>query len=134
EGESNEESFDHTMQEILATVDMAATSAYIPFSVFKVTGLADPALLAKAQTDQELTVEEKAAFGRARARVKAICQRAFDKGVRVFIDAEESWMQETIDQMTYDMMELYNQERAIVYNTYQLYRHDRLEVIKRDYE
>ncbi|WP_210487188.1 proline dehydrogenase family protein [Rufibacter aurantiacus] len=134
EGESNEASFDHTVQEIIATIEMAATSNHIPFSVFKVTGVADSALLAKAQTDQELTNQEKAAFGRVRARVKAICQRAFERGVRVFIDAEESWMQETIDQLCYEMMELYNQERPIVYNTYQLYRHDRLDVIKRDFE
>ncbi|WP_066834859.1 proline dehydrogenase family protein [Rufibacter ruber] len=134
EGESNEESFDHTVQEIISTVEMAANSTHIPFSVFKVTGVADPALLAKAQTDQELTPTEKAAYGRARARVKAICQRAYERGVRVFIDAEESWLQETIDQLCYEMMELYNQERPIVYNTYQLYRHDRLDVIKRDYE
>ncbi|WP_205502910.1 proline dehydrogenase family protein [Rufibacter psychrotolerans] len=134
EGESNEASFDHTVQEIIATIEMAATSEHIPFSVFKVTGVGDPALLTKAQTDQELTPAEKAAFGRVRARVKAICQRAFERGVRVFIDAEESWMQETIDQLCYDMMELYNQERPIVYNTYQLYRHDRLDVIKRDVE
>ncbi|WP_207435728.1 proline dehydrogenase family protein [Sabulibacter ruber] len=134
EGESNEASFDHTVQEIIATIEMAATSNHIPFSVFKVTGVADSGLLAKAQTDQELTSAEKAAFGRVRARVKAICQRAFEHGVRVFIDAEESWLQETIDQLCIDMMELYNQERPIVYNTYQLYRHDRLEVIQRDYE
>ncbi|WP_210463853.1 proline dehydrogenase family protein [Rufibacter roseolus] len=134
EGESNEASFDHTVQEIISTIEMAAKSNHIPFSVFKVTGVADSALLAKAQTDQELTNQEKAAFGRVRARVKAICQRAFERGVRVFIDAEESWMQETIDQLCYEMMELYNQERPIVYNTYQLYRHDRLDVIKRDFE
>ncbi|RNI29478.1 proline dehydrogenase [Rufibacter immobilis] len=134
EGESNEASFDHTVQEIIATIEMAANSKHIPFSVFKVTGVADSALLAKAQTTQELTQDEKAAFGRVRARVKAICQRAFERGVRVFIDAEESWLQETIDQLCYEMMELYNQERPIVYNTYQLYRHDRLDVIKRDYE
>ncbi|MBC3541371.1 proline dehydrogenase family protein [Rufibacter sediminis] len=134
EGESNEASFDHTVQEIISTIDMAANSNHIPFSVFKVTGVADSDLLTKAQTTQELTQAEKAAFGRARTRVKTICQRAFEQGVRVFIDAEESWMQETIDQLCLEMMELYNQERPIVYNTYQLYRHDRLDVIKRDYE
>ncbi|WP_192821574.1 proline dehydrogenase family protein [Rufibacter sp. LB8] len=134
EGESNEASFDHTMHEIIATIDMAANSGHIPFSVFKVTGLADSDVLAKAQLDQEMDAQDKAAYSRARARVKAICQRAYDKGVRVFIDAEESWLQETIDQLCYDMMELYNQERPIVYNTYQLYRHDRLDVIKRDFE
>ncbi|HSI90045.1 MAG TPA: proline dehydrogenase family protein, partial [Adhaeribacter sp.] len=54
--------------------------------------------------------------------------------VRIFIDAEESWIQDTIDALTYEMMERYNKLKAIVYNTYQLYRHDRLEIIKRDLE
>jgi proline dehydrogenase len=134
EGESNEASFDFTAQEIISTIEMAANSTHIPFSVFKVTGLADSSLLAKAQSEQELTQNEKAAFTRVRSRVKAICSRAHERGVRVFVDAEESWMQETIDQLTYEMMELYNRERPIVYNTYQLYRHDRLEVMERDYD
>src|SRR5688572_23142603 len=134
EGEGNEKSFDHTMQEILATIEKAATSKNIPFSVFKVTGVMDTALLEKVQDGKELSAEEKAAFERGRKRVNKICERAYDKNVRIFIDAEESWIQETIDQLTYEMMEKYNKLKAIVYNTYQLYRHDRLDVIKRDYE
>jgi proline dehydrogenase len=66
--------------------------------------------------------------------VENICSRAYDKNVRIFIDAEESWIQETIDILTYEMMAKFNKQKAIVYNTYQLYRHDRLDVIKRDYE
>jgi proline dehydrogenase len=134
EGEGSEQSFDHTAQEIIATIERAHTSKNIPFSVFKVTGVADSALLTKVQKGQALTPAEQTAYDKARARVNAICQRAFERGVRIFIDAEESWFQETIDQLTYEMMALYNKERAIVYNTYQLYRHDRLDVIKRDYE
>ncbi|QHL87191.1 proline dehydrogenase [Nibribacter ruber] len=134
EGEGSEQSFDHTAQEIIATIERAHNSTHIPFSVFKVTGVADSALLTKVQDKQALTAQEQTAYDKARARVQAICQRAFDRGVRIFIDAEESWFQETIDQLTYEMMALYNKERAIVYNTYQLYRHDRLDAIKRDYE
>lgn len=134
EGEGNEKSFDHTMEEILATIEKAATSKHIPFSVFKVTGVIDTVLLEKVQAGKTLTPEEQAAFERGRGRVNKICQRAYDKNVRIFIDAEESWIQETIDQLTYEMMEKYNKLKALVYNTYQLYRHDRLEVIKRDYD
>ncbi|MFD3002034.1 proline dehydrogenase family protein [Pontibacter toksunensis] len=133
EGEGDEKSFNATRDELLRTVDKAKGHKLIPFSVFKVTGLVDINLLEKVQTRQELTAEERAAFERGRDRVNAICQRCFESNVPVFIDAEESWIQETIDNLTYEMMALYNKERAIVYNTYQMYRHDRLEVIQRDY-
>ncbi len=134
EGEGNEKSFDHTAQEIIATIEKAATSKNIPFSVFKITGVMDTELLEKVQKNEKLTSEEQAAYERGRSRVNKICSRAFDKNIRLFIDAEESWIQETIDNLTYEMMAKYNKVKAIVYNTYQLYRHDRLDVIKRDYE
>lgn len=134
EGEGNEASFDATMNEIIATVERAAKSKHIPFSVFKVTGLGDTDLLEKVQAKQELNANERAVFERLRERVDKICSRAHQHKVRIFVDAEESWIQDTIDNLTYEMMEKYNREQAIVYNTYQLYRHDRLDVLKRDYE
>lgn len=134
EGEGVDRSFDETCAEILKTVEKAKDNKNIPFSVFKVTGLMRTDILVKLQASEELTAEEQAAFERGRARVDAICKRCYETGVRVFIDAEESWFQDVIDTMTYEMMELYNRETAIVYNTYQLYRHDRLDVLKRDYE
>ncbi|QNH61399.1 proline dehydrogenase family protein [Hymenobacter sediminicola] len=133
EGEGSDKSFDHTRDEILATIDLAHRSTHIPFSVFKVTGLADSALLEKVQAGKHLTVTEQASYERAHARVDAICQRAHQYGVRVFVDAEESWFQETIDNLAYEMMRKYNRESAIVWNTYQLYRQDRLEAIKEAY-
>ncbi|HEY4650873.1 MAG TPA: proline dehydrogenase family protein [Pontibacter sp.] len=134
EGEGNEKSFDATRDELLRTVEKARGNKHIPFSVFKITGLVDTKLLEKVQNGTTLTAPEQAAFERGRARVNAICQRCHEADVRVFVDAEESWIQETIDNLTYEMMELYNKEKAIVYNTYQLYRHDRLEAIKRDHQ
>jgi proline dehydrogenase len=133
EGENNENSFDATYKEILATIEKANTSKHIPFSVFKVTGLADGALLKKVQEKVTLTESEEKAFKRAYDRINTICQRAHGYGIRVFIDAEESWFQETIDELAIDMMVRYNKESVIVYNTYQLYRHDRLEVLMQDY-
>jgi len=134
EGENNENSFDRTCKEILATIEKAHVSPHIPFSVFKVTGVGDSNLLTKVQDKAPLTPAEEKAYARVKERVNTICERAHSYGVRVFIDAEESWFQETIDQLSYDMMAKYNREKAIVYNTYQLYRHDRLEVLKQDYE
>jgi len=134
EGEGDEKSFDATRDEILRTVEKARGNPHIPFSVFKITGLVDIRLLEKVQARQELTADERGAFERGRDRVNAICKRCYEAEVPIFVDAEESWFQETIDNLTYEMMALYNKEKAIVYNTYQLYRHDRLDAIKSDYE
>ena len=130
EGEGSDASYDHTRDEVLATIDEAHRSPSIPFSVFKVTGVANVAILEKIQAGQLLTPAEEAAHSRALARVEALCARAHQHGVRLFIDAEESWFQHTIDLLAYDMMARYNREKAIVWNTYQLYRHDRLEALQ----
>ncbi|MBC6610836.1 proline dehydrogenase family protein [Hymenobacter sp. BT507] len=133
EGEGDDRSFDRTRDELLATIELAHRSEHIPFSVFKVTGVADSAILEKKQTGKPLTPTEQASYERAHARVDAICGLAHRHGVRVFIDAEESWFQDTIDALTYEMMAKYNRESAIVWNTYQLYRHDRLEALQQAY-
>ncbi len=134
EGEGVDRSFDETRDEILRTVERALGNKHIPFSVFKVTGLMRTDLLEKVQAGEKMTADEQAAFERGRQRVNDICKRCYEADVRVFVDAEESWFQETIDNLAYEMMELYNKKKAIVYNTYQLYRHDRLDALVRDYE
>lgn len=130
EGEGNDASYDRTRDELLATIDEAQHTAHIPFSVFKVTGVADVAILEKIQAGQTLTVAEQAAHSRAVARVDALCARAHQHGIRLFVDAEESWFQQTIDDLAYEMMAKYNHEMPIVWNTYQLYRHDRLKALQ----
>ncbi|RDC62386.1 proline dehydrogenase family protein [Adhaeribacter pallidiroseus] len=134
EGENNENSFDRTTKEVLATIEKANTSQFIPFSVFKVSGIADSRVLEKVQANEILTPQEEKAYARARNRMETLCHRAHQYGVAILVDAEESWFQEVIDTLTYEMMAKYNREKAIVYNTYQLYRHDRLEVLQRDYQ
>jgi proline dehydrogenase len=133
EGEDNEESFDATAQEILRTIDKAATSGSIPFSVFKVTGIASSEILEKVQREDSLTDTEKAQFARTKERMALLCSHAYEKKVRIFVDAEESWVQGIIDDLTYEMMAQFNKETAIVYNTYQFYRHDTLEALKGAY-
>ena len=130
EGEDKESSFDITATEILKTIDKAADSGTIPFSVFKITGVASSDLLEKVQRKDPLSEEEQAAYRRATQRVERLCRHAHELSVRIFIDAEESWIQGVIDDLAYDMMQQFNRERAIVYNTYQLYRHETLENLK----
>jgi proline dehydrogenase len=123
EGEKSEEGFDQTMEETIRTIEKAGKSnSSIPFTVFKVTGLASTELLEKVQQKQSLTVDEQNAFNRVRERVDKICSRAFQAGIPILVDAEETWIQEPIDSLAYEMMARYNQRQAIVFNTFQLYR------------
>ena len=124
EGEKTEKGFDLTTEEVLETFTTASQSSNIPFCVFKVTGLADSALLEKIQAGEKLSVEEQSDFEKVRQRVDMICARAFALKIPVLIDAEETWIQDPIDKLAYDMMLKYNREHLIIFNTYQLYRAD----------
>ncbi len=130
EGEKTEAGFDQTCNEVLATFTTAEKNSNVPLCVFKVTGLADSGLLEKLAAGAILNSEEVSAAERIRQRVERICKRAFESGVPVLMDAEESWIQQPIDQLSLDMMRKYNIQRPIVYNTFQLYRKGMLDSLK----
>jgi proline dehydrogenase len=130
EGEKSEAGFDETLNEILHAIDNAKGSQHIAFGVFKTTGLASFELLEKIQRKEKLTDTEEEQFRRVRTRVHTICERGFKNNVPVLIDAEETWIQDPIDAMAYDMMELFNREKVMVYNTYQMYRTDSFRNLK----
>ncbi len=130
EGEKNEAGFEKTDQEIINTIAKAKGNPAIPFSVFKTTGLAAFELLEKVHTREKLSPEEAGAWERVRQRVDRICKKGFECIVPVLIDAEDSWIQNPIDELAYEMMAKYNKERAIVFNTYQMYRADMLGNLK----
>jgi proline dehydrogenase len=136
EGKEKESDFDATAEEIIRTIDAAKGNPHIPFCVFKVTGIARFELLEKQNevvrgTLTQLTEKDQAEWSRVVQRVLHICQAAYDADQRIFIDAEDSWIQDAIDQLCHDMMEKFNHQAPIVYNTVQLYRHDRLEFLKK---
>ncbi len=126
EGEEKEESFNATATETLETIIKAKNNPKIPFCVFKVTGLGRFDLLAKVSAKETLTSTEESEWGRVKNRIHNICKTAHDNNVRIFIDAEESWIQPAIDDLAHQMMREFNAQKCIVYNTIQLYRHDRL--------
>ncbi len=130
EGEESEASFDRTAKEVIATIKKAAGNPAIPFSVFKVTGIASFDLLAKVQRGTTLAASEQQAFEQVKSRMEAICSSAYQHKVRIFIDGEDSWIQHTIDDLAYEMMEKYNKEEALIYNTFQLYRKDMFQNLK----
>jgi proline dehydrogenase len=134
EGEKSESGFDISMEEILRTIEQAHKSRNIPFCVFKVTALGSAELLEKMGSAETLSRDEMSAIERARARVDKICAKAHEYGIPVLIDAEESWIQDAIDSMADEMMARYNTEKAIVYNTYQMYLTRSMDNLIHDYQ
>lgn len=130
EGKEEEHVFDANVNEALKAIQVAKTNQLIPFSVFKVTGFGRFALLQKINAGKVLNKQEEGEFERVKNRVNTICETAFNTGVPIFIDAEETWIQNVIDNMALEMMRKYNQEKAIIYNTTQMYRWDRIAYIK----
>lgn len=126
EGEENEETFDSTCDEICRTIERSSGDPSIPFCVFKMTGVGRFEILARKSEGKSMNGDEENEFARIRDRVHRICSLASQKKVRVFIDAEESWIQQAIDDITDEMMQKFNASgRAVVFNTIQLYRTDR---------
>lgn len=133
EGEESEAGFDKTTAETILTLEKAHQSKHIPFCVFKVTGIAAFALLEKIQAKEKLSVSEEAAFEKVKDRVNRICSKAAEYKIPVLVDAEETWIQQPIDDLAYAMMEKYNRTEAIVFNTFQLYRTASLQNLKDAY-
>jgi len=130
EGQEDDEALDHTTAEVQRTIAVAAKRKDIPFCVFKPSGISPVQLLTSVSEGKVLDAEEQREWTLVQARMEKICAAAAKAGVPVLIDAEESWMQPAIDAMAGTMMARYNRERAIVFNTVQLYRHDRLAFLK----
>ncbi|MFY7734628.1 MAG: proline dehydrogenase family protein [Bacteroidia bacterium] len=134
EGKEAEEDFDYTCKETIDTINKAKNNPKIPFCVFKVTGVARFALLEKLNNNIPLNVDEQVEFEKVVNRIDSICKTAYENNVRLFIDAEETWIQIAIDNLATQMMQKYNKEKAIVFNTLQLYRHDRLAFLKESHQ
>ena len=133
EGRESDEDIEAALQETLRTVDNAAKDPNVPFAVFKPTAFGKGSMLEKASLGEELSKEEQQEAEKFRTRVRRLCQSAYDQDVPVLIDAEDSWYQAFIDQVVEEMMELYNKEKVIVFNTLQMYRHDRLDFLKESF-
>lgn len=130
EGKESEADFDHAFEVALHTIDFAKTRPEIPFTVFKPTGMGRLALYEKVGSGKPLSEAERAEWARVVNRYDRICQKAVEAQIPLMIDAEESWMQQAADELVLSMMRKYNREHAWVYNTLQMYRHDRMDYLK----
>jgi proline dehydrogenase len=131
EAKEGEENFEHTTLEFIKVIDYAATQPNIPFISIKVTGFARFELLERLASaaglrgEPNLNSTEQEEWQRVVTRMERICEAAQKNNVAVLVDAEESWIQDPVDRLTMQMMDKYNKAKALVYNTIQLYRHDR---------
>lgn len=146
EGKEGEENFDHACEEFIRVINYASTQPNIPFMSVKVTGFARFTLLEKIDTlmhaskgtlmkryleaVEDLDAEEREEWHRVRHRVMRVCETGASKNVGVFIDAEETWIQDPVDALTILMMDTFNKQKCVVFNTIQHYRHDRMDFLK----
>ena len=133
EGKETDEDFDLSMGKAVASIERAKKDTNVPFCVFKVTALMPFDVLKKVSAKEELSEQETLDYQKGRNRIDIICQNAANAGIPLMIDAEESWIQDAIDEIALIMMHRYNRDSAVVYNTAQMYRHDRLEYLKELY-
>ncbi len=131
EGKEDDASTGACFAEIMRSIEFSGRHSYVAFTVFKPTGITQPGVLAKISSGEGLTEEEKATFLQFTQRVDALCAKAAEVGIPILIDAEDYCYQRAIDGVVEQMMERYNIQKAVVYNTLQMYRHDRLDYLKR---
>ena len=134
EGKEEESQFDAALAMTLKTIEFAKEREAIPFAVFKPTGFGRIDLYEKVGEKAHLSAAEQDEWQRIITRFDTACKAAFEKDVLLLIDAEESWMQDAADAVVTDMMRKYNQQKAIVFNTLQMYRWDRLDYLKQLHE
>ena len=134
EGLENEDSYDQSLKEVLSSIEFVAEKPILDFTVFKPTAIACNRILKKVSSNEPLDDKEKILFDKSLERFDKICFLAFKKNVKVLVDAEESWIQKAIDQIVLKMMIKFNKDKVVVFNTSQMYRHDRLDYLKSLYE
>lgn len=131
EAKEDESEFDKALEKTLKTIEFAKERKAIPFAVFKPTGFGRFELYEKLGEGQILTSEEASEWRRIVERFEMVCKTAHANDVALLIDAEESWMQDAADDLVAEMMRKYNKEKAIVFNTLQMYRWDRMDYLKK---
>ncbi|MEK6449810.1 MULTISPECIES: proline dehydrogenase family protein [unclassified Myroides] len=131
EGKETEEQFDAALNMTIKTIEFGKQRPdAIPFAVFKPTGFGRFDMFVKKGENVKFTAEEEKEWERIVYRFNMACKYAYDNDVLLLIDAEHSWMQDAADEICLDMMRKYNKEKALIYNTAQLYRWDRLQYLK----
>ena len=131
ESQKSEQGMDESLYNVIDTIKFSSGKSALPFTVFKATSLGPIHLFEKISSGTNLSFEEKNIWNRVLKRIEDCCKTAINFKVKIFIDAEESWIQSAIDDIAESMMNKFNKKEAYVFTTIQMYRKDRLSYIKR---
>ena len=134
EAKVTEEDYNKTMNEVIRAIEFADTNDSTPIVVTKITGMARFELLEAVSRSEPFTKESRAEYKIVLKRLDSICHVARQRGVGIFFDGEETWIQNAIDHLVNVMMRRYNHEKAVVYNTFQMYRKDRLSFLLQSFD
>ena len=132
EGKATEKAINAALEETLRAVKNAGSNPDIPFAVFKPTAFGTHHALEVLSGDGSPDAESKEEGEKFRNRIHTLCKTAFENDIPIMIDAEDTYIQHFIDKVVIEMMQLYNKEKCIVFNTYQMYRHDRIAILEAD--
>ena len=131
EGEGSNEDFIQTFNELKQVILAASEKNEYPFAVFKCSGIGSFSALATKSSNEQFNPNQAIEYDNLVKRIHALCQLAFDQKVKLLVDAEETWIQDAIDEIVYFHMNLFNKQKVVVFNTIQLYRKGRIEEIER---
>ena len=134
EGKEGEEQFNSTLNKVIKLTAFSKIKNYMPFSVFKPSGLGRFELFQKVTENIELSNQEVIEWSQVKKRFDVASNSASQANIKLLIDAEESWMQRAADELCTDLMAKYNQKRVVVFNTLQCYRWDRLDYLKEEHK
>jgi proline dehydrogenase len=132
EGKETELQFEETTQGFIDAIRFAKGKEHIPFISIKVTGFGRFALLQKIDEGKQLSDAEQNEFEAVKQRMMRICKEAIDSNTMILVDAEETWVQDPVDALALEMMQIFNAQKAFIFNTYQMYRHDRLSFLQQN--
>lgn len=134
EGKESLEDIEHALDETLRSIENAKGDPNIPFAVFKPTAFTRADILEKVSAGTKLSEADKMEADNFRKRVNTLCKAAYDADIPILIDAEDSWLQKFIDDVVTENQQQFNKEKAIVFNTLQMYRWNRLDFLKQSVE
>lgn len=134
EGKEDPDEIQAALEETLRTIENAARNKFIPFTVFKPSAFGTIEVMEKKSAGEPLSPEMEKEAENVRSRINTLCKKAFELEVPIMVDAEDYSYQNFIDEIVMEMMAKYNKSKAIVYNTYQMYRWDRMDVFRNHLE
>ncbi|XP_060928280.1 proline dehydrogenase 1, mitochondrial [Limanda limanda] len=83
---------------------------------------------------EKFGTEEEEQMKRMLQRMDILAKHALENGVRLMVDAEQTYLQPAISRVTLEMQRIYNRDKPVIFNTYQCYLKDAYDNVSMDVE